>query len=147
MPIQITSDKSFDTVWNNLIDLFAQKSLPIKIIDRSSGLIISESALLKTTVEIKDALLDPSAWIVLAKQHTAGMPNDLPITTGGTYSGFTGKNKKLQVNDVRADWNVRIKTHGYKTIINVNIGIVKFNASDPTKSFLIKSYRSTGVYE
>lgn len=146
LPIQIISDKNFDTVWSNLIDLFAQKNVPIKIIDRSSGLIISEPSLLKTTIEMGNGLLDSTAWIVVAKEHISGNPNDLPIT-GGVYSGIYTKKKTLTVFDVTSDWNVRIKTQGDKTAINVNIGIVKFNAADPSKSFLIKSYRSTGVFE
>ena len=47
-PIVISSTKSFDQAWDRLVDIFAQKGLSIKIIDRSSGLIISTKSELTT---------------------------------------------------------------------------------------------------
>ena len=67
-PIEITSTKSFDDVWDNLVDMFAQKGLSIKIIDRSSGLIVSDRSKLSTTIENKKGgLQDPTAFIVVPK--------------------------------------------------------------------------------
>ena len=102
-PIQITSDKDFNTVWSKLIDLFAQKGLPIKIIDRSSGLIICDKTLLKTTVEDKNGQLEDSeAWIVVPKVHDSGTGRDVAITgtTSGVYS------KKMIPRDANGEWNV-----------------------------------------
>ena len=56
-PIQITTEKKFDEVWEKLVDVFAQKGLSIKIIDRSSGLIVSDRSLLTATVENNDGSL------------------------------------------------------------------------------------------
>src|SRR4051794_29287137 len=64
------TDHSFDQVWDKLIDLFAEKGLPIKIIDRSSGLIISERSILSTTIERKDGTLKyANAFIVIPQVY------------------------------------------------------------------------------
>ena len=39
-----TSDKKVDEVWGLIIDLFSSKGISIKVIDKQSGLIISERA-------------------------------------------------------------------------------------------------------
>ena len=63
-PMIFNSEKSFDKVWDNLVDVFAQKGLSIKIIDRSSGLIISGKAILSATMEDKNGKpKNPEAFI------------------------------------------------------------------------------------
>ena len=50
-PIVSNSDQPFEKVWENVIDYFAQNGIPIRIIDKSSGLIISDKAKLSFTFE------------------------------------------------------------------------------------------------
>lgn len=146
-PIQITSDKDFSTVWDKLIDLFAQKGLPIKIIDRSSGLIVCDRTLLKTTVENKNGELeDNEAWIVVPKVHDPGTNRDVAITgtTSGVYS------KKMIPRDASGEWNVRVKSENGTTVINVNIVNVKvedYTSNGYSKNIPVESYQSTGVFE
>ena len=45
------SDSPKDKVWDNIIEFFAKRGLSIRIIDRSSGLIISNEMSLPTTHE------------------------------------------------------------------------------------------------
>ena len=97
-PFTISTTKSIDEVWSKVIDLFATKGLSIKIIDKASGLITSESFSFigKNTNETETGTLtDPSAWIVCS------VPNP---------------------GQVDGSWNVRIKKDEIgKTVININI--------------------------
>lgn len=136
-PFVITSTSNFNAVWDKLIDIFAQKGLPIKIIDRSSGLIVSDRALLSSTFELKTGgLKDPSAFIVLPKVYlpsskkTTNVALDLPVT---------------------GEWNVRIKEASGGSTINVNIVNVRYETYDfatkRTGERIATSYQSTGVFE
>ena len=103
-PYQIETTKSFEETWSKLIDLFAQKGLSIKIIDKSSGLITSEKTSFQSSYTYEDAIgkpVNPNAFVVVAK--TSYM--------GAVYppSSITG------------EWNVRIKQGEGKTLINVNL--------------------------
>ena len=155
MPIQITTDKSVEYVWDKLVDVFAQKGLPIKIIDRSSGLIVSDKSLLKTTIEESNGQLqDNTAWIVVPKQHDASLNRTVAITgtTSGPYS------KQLIPRDVTGEWNVRVKKlENGTTVINVNIVNLTFSDYVATglgtpgyyKELPLNAslYKSTGVFE
>ena len=67
-PFELSVDKSKDAVWDNIIDFFATKGLSIKLIDRSSGLIVSEKTALVWSYEnSKGQLEKPSAWVVIPK--------------------------------------------------------------------------------
>ncbi len=103
-PYQIETTKSFEETWSKLIDLFAQKGLSIKIIDKSSGLITSEKTSFQSSYTYEDALgkpVNPNAFIVVAKTSYMG--------TVYPPSSLTG------------EWNVRIKQGEGKTTINVNL--------------------------
>lgn len=120
-PIEITSSKSFDEVWDKLIDLFAQKGLSIRLIDRSSGLLISGAATLVTTIEDKNGnLMDSTAHIVVAKRYDATAHRYVPITKviAGPY---VSKSYIDKPDPVYGEWNVRIKKAGTGTSINVNV--------------------------
>ena len=133
-PFEITSDKSKDQVWDKLIDFFAQKGLSIKIIDRSSGLIISDRSSLTWTFEdSKGKLIDPTAWIVIEKNVDPG------------------PNKVIKPSSVAGDWNVRIKElPNNKTVINVNLVNIKakkeFSSKYGSSEYEIKAL-STGNFE
>lgn len=131
-PFQATSTNKKDIVWDKLIDLFAQTGLSIKIIDRSSGLIISERAALSWTHEDKKGnLRNPNAYIVLPKLIDINQ-NVVPI------------------NNLTGEWNVRIKDdNSGGTTINVNmVNLQKTMYGYKTAPYPVAATGvSTGVFE
>ena len=132
-PIVGYSDKSFDKVWDNIIDLFSQKGLSIKIIDRSSGLIIGSQSLLPASYENKNGeLYFKEAYLVVQK-------NNMESENGRKKPRF----------DISGEWNIRIKNDNGKTSININIvNIVALvprygGGTDPIDPHA----RTTGIFE
>lgn len=148
-PMIFTSDKPFDKAWDNLVDVFAQKGLSIRIIDKSSGLIISSRSLLSVTTESKTGgLTDPSAYIAVPYYLTN--KNRIPITN--PYVGPYVNMKTFKINPVYGDWNVRIKPNASGgSTINVNITDIYYDYIDQhqkeIKNTPLKFYRSTGIFE
>ena len=69
-PVEITSNKSSDTLWLKITQLFAEKGLVIDRVDKKKGLIVSKktSFIPVYTFENKDGQLnDLGAWVVLKK--------------------------------------------------------------------------------
>ena len=67
-PVEITSTKHVDSIWLNITQLFAEKGLLIKKIEKEKGIIVSKESLFIAayTFEDKDGkLIEPDAWIVL----------------------------------------------------------------------------------
>lgn len=147
-PMVFNSTQPFDKVWDNLIDLFAQKGFSIKIIDRSSGLIISQRSLLSATMEDKNGkLVDPFAIIAVPSIKFNG--RIIPIT--GTSVGPYATEKQIKALPVYGDWNVRVKSTPTGSTINVNItNVIYENILSPGKSvepISITGYKSTGKFE
>src|SRR4051812_15137072 len=68
-PYTDTATIAKEQAWDKIIDFFAQNGLSIKIIDKSSGLIISDHTAVPATYENKlGALMKRDAWIVLPKR-------------------------------------------------------------------------------
>jgi hypothetical protein len=147
-PIIYNSTKSFDKCWDRLIDVFAQKGLTIKIIDRTSGLLISDSYALTATVENKNGVVEnKDAFIAIGKLNYNGIIK--PITG---YEGVYSSKKKQEPNPVYGEWNVRLKsisTGG--TSVNININTVyyefKVNSNTSPKKESLTNYKTTGVFE
>jgi hypothetical protein len=134
-PYEIKTDKSFEEVWSNVIDFFAQKGISIKIIDKSSGLIISEktSFLDHYSTEVNGAIRDFDAWIVL-NSINHGSFETLP-------------------DHVYGEWNVRLKPmDGGGTLINVNLTNIDAGRHvsrtqyTPEQNIVFKG-KSTGKFE
>jgi hypothetical protein len=145
-PIVIDSPNSFEKTWDRLVDLFAQKGLAIKIIDKSSGLIVSENSRMPATIEDKNGkVYDPTAFIVIPVRRIGSELIPVSGKTSGPYA------KKIKANDVFGEWNVRIKPNGTGSTINVNITNVSYeDYLTATKSYhpvSIYDYKSTGVFE
>ncbi len=103
-PIIQYSDNPVDKVWDHVIDFFAQKGLAIKIIDKSSGLIISDKTALTWTYEDKKGVMKvQNRWVAIPQAFPAG--SDVP----------------LKPDIVLGEWNVRIKAEGSGTSVNVNL--------------------------
>lgn len=148
-PMLFNSDKSFEKTWDNLIDVFAQKGLSIKIIDRSSGLIISQKSELSATIEDKNGkLYDPHAFIAIPCYIANGKRVPVSNPNAAAYS----TQKKIIANPVYGDWNVRIKpTASGGSTINVNITNLNYEIFDyklkENKLHSLTEYKSTGVFE
>jgi acetyltransferase-like isoleucine patch superfamily enzyme len=87
-----------------MIDLFAQNGISIKTIDKSSGIIVSERTSFSNsfTWEVsKGYLNNPNAFVVVGRYDNA-------LT-------------KIVPKTITGDWNIRIKTVGNETVINVNL--------------------------
>jgi len=131
-PYEITSNKSFEEVWSKLIDLFIQKGISIKIIDKSSGIIISDRTKFSYTIETKEnKLKNPDAFIVVGKFYDYSLKAYYPFW--GTYWG-----------NVTGEWNVRVKTVDNTTHININIVNLKY--LDPFDKYAISRELSQGYY-
>jgi len=132
----IETSASFDQVWDKLIDLFAQNGMSIKVIDRSSGVIVSERGLVPSTIELDPGKLkNPTAYAVSPKVRYATRDKSL-------YYELTG------------EWSVRLKKSDKGTVISINIGNVegKYVAYDDHSNAIVytkhcPTCRSTGVFE
>src|SRR5205085_11572006 len=135
-PKTIETSSSFDQVWDKLIDVFAQNGMSIKVIDRSSGVIVSERGLLPSTIELDPGKLkNPSSYAVLPKVRYATRAKPL-------YYELTG------------EWNLRLKKSDKGTLIYINIGNVegKYTAEDDHSNAIVykklcPTCKSTGVFE
>lgn len=131
-PFVVYSDKSKDEVWSKVIDIFAQKGLPISVIDKSSGLIGSNEyqfANSMTHETMSGFVKDTTAWIVVNR-----------YTTDGTNT--------LYPNTVKGSFNVRIKEEGSKTSININlVGLTAWYLQPSANMQIPYEVKSTGVFE
>lgn len=137
-PYEAQANKDFEDTWDKAIDLFAQNGLSIRLIDKSSGLIISERALLPYTRENrKGELINKDAWVVVDRVENKSTGKLDPI------SSATG------------EWNIRIKKGKTTTpIINVNLVNIQVGVLAPPTKFekgkiivIPISSKSTGVFE
>lgn len=136
------STADFETVWGKVIELFAKTGIGIKLIDKSSGLIVAYSATAPVTTEDANGKIkDPTAWVVAEKYYDPG-PKKV------YFPKYT---------DI--DWNIYVKKdpdNKDMTIINVNLitpyaisnyyvsGSVFGQTSNPN---IRSKIRSTGVFE
>lgn len=137
-PYEVISDKKFEQVWTNIIDLFATKGLSIKLIDKSSGLIISEKTSFLNDYSFEDKsgkLENPNASVVIEKI---------------TYEGF---NQSAKPEKITGEWNIRIKDNGNgKTIVNVNLtnidatSFISGTQYSPARNLTFNG-KSTGKFE
>jgi len=145
-PMVFTSAKSFDECWDNLVDIFAQKGLSIKIIDKSSGLIISDRSKMAATIEDKYGnVFDKKALVAIPCFIRNGKRAALIYQYNGAYT----PQSILASSVVEGEWNVRIKKSiSGGTIINVNITNLGYDSSTDNKGIVtISEYKSTGVFE
>lgn len=132
-PYVIESEKNFNQVWSNIIDLFATNGISIKLLDKDSGLIVAEktSFINNYTYENKEGLLEnPNAYVIVNK-----------------VKGDALLDRSIIPVEIFGEWNVRIKeTVDNKTSININLNSLEAWGINYNSRyfFLIKS---TGVYE
>jgi hypothetical protein len=136
-PFEIYSDKSQDEVWNKILELFSTKGISIRLIDKSSGLIISDKTSFTgySTVEDDNGIpKNPSAFVVCDKAHY----------TINTYEPYL----------VTGEWNIRVASKNDKTLININLLNIQCKYRDMSVFIatgkeidILGSGKSTGVFE
>ena len=128
-------DSEFDKVWGKVIDVFAQKGIPINVIDKSSGLIVSNKfpiPLSMVTKEKGGVPSDKNAFLVI--------PSTISRVLLHSYL----------VDEASGSFNVRVKKNeSGKVVININLVNVesKFVPNDRRRSPIDILAKSTGVFE
>ena len=106
------TNKSFDEVWDNVVDLFAKTGIPIKTIDKSSGIIVANKTNFQATFENENgALIDTNAAFVAVKLIVPA--NNRLIEPVYVSSDFNVRVKKLADNKVSIGINVFINKAEY----------------------------------
>lgn len=130
------STKSFDQVWDNVVDVVAQMGFPIKLLDRANGLLVCEETSLNNTYTLEDKdgrLINPNAFVVIPRP-------------GSRYQG------SVFAMSLTGVANVRIRAEEGRTKINVNLGNLQVKSSETwwSKEDEYNFYhgiRSTGRFE
>lgn len=131
----VETEKSFDEVWDKVIDYFAVNGIPISTLEKASGLIVSNKVSLtnKVTMEKDGKVLDDKAFVVT------------PYAKNVVYINAT------------SDFNIRVKKQNGKVSISVNLpNIVAERTVKPTGLLFTNTpantpqkveAKSTGVFE
>lgn len=136
-PTVISTIRTFDQVWETIIDYFAQRGISISIIDKSSGLIIAKNNFSTRywTYEESGKPKDPSAYVVI---------NPCKLIQGYDF-------KEFHPERVEGEWNVRVKTVDNKTLVNVNLFIQNVKERNEmingSANPCLFEARSTGIFE
>lgn len=125
------TDKTFDEVWDRVIDYFAVTGIPIVTLEKSSGLIVSNQVSLKemVTMEENGKPKNGSAYIVI------------PYAKNTTFM------------DATSDFNVRVKERNGKVVVSVNLPNISARRTIKPKGLQMMSFpdlvqaKSTGVFE
>ena len=135
---EAVTKKNFNDVWDNIIELFATRGIHISIIDKSSGLIMSNGNDLRGAYTYEDdsgRLGNPDAFVVIK------MRKDV------LFKGYA------EPYSATCDWNIRVKQLDSGGCM-VNVNLVNLNAYYiSTSSYGIITGRfnlqikSTGVFE
>lgn len=136
-PIIYYTGTNKDKVWDNIIDFFAQRGISIRIIDRSSGLIISTPTNLAWTQEDKNGnMKNKDAYISIPLLYDKGAK------------------KYYKPTSLTGEWNIRIKEVDGKTSINVNLFNIEASYYSNNYTYRTSNYlvaitdgKSTGVFE
>ena len=75
-PYVTQSDKEFEAVWDNAIEVLATGGYPIKLLDKQSGLIVCERTTLIGSFTYEDKrgeVEDPEAFVVLPRLSGGGL--------------------------------------------------------------------------
>jgi len=128
-------EKSKDIVWNNIIELFSKNGIGIQLIDKSSGLIISNKtdySKTATTENENGRLTNDKAFIVVER--------------------FDGAFEIVPAQNISATWNIRLFEKDNKTGININMTNIEAITNIPSSQYSIGRVlrydaKSTGNFE
>lgn len=128
------SDKSKDEVWNKIIQLFTTDGIGIKLIDKSSGLIVSEKTDFIKNFTQEDGsgkIANQNSFLVVSKYDAMGK-NILPTSVVGS-------------------WNIRLFEENQRTALEVNLTNIEafYGATgyQGTQIHIPFDAKSTGVFE
>lgn len=136
-PFVVESKNNFEATWSRLVDLFAQNNFSIRIIDKSSGLIVLNRADLTNAYTAE-----------LANGKT--VTNDKYVVVSRCYNSHMDAFAK--VDHLAVDWNVRVKSDNDKVFVNINmvntiVERVVYVDKRPYKLCPDAEVRSTGLLE
>jgi hypothetical protein len=134
-PFQMETKQSFDKVWEKVVDVFSERNIPIKIIDKNSGIIVSEKVEMVTTGEDrKGVLLKKTAFIVVPSYYDPGAKK---ITT--TYL----------IDSYKGSITVRVKQRENEILVVISISEVTAQSymNGKIENGTNITYKSTGVFE
>jgi len=132
-PYEVTSTSSLDDTWNKVIDVFSSEGYPIQVLEKASGLIVTQRMdfTSSTTIEHKGKPKISSAYFI-----------------SEAYSNIYGKQGPTEVE---GQWNVRVKEIGNKVVVAINIVNIRGEfVGVPTTYGQARSplkVKSTGVFE
>lgn len=130
-----------NSYWDNIIDFFAENGIPIKNIDKQSGLIISDEFYLSpihiTGENENGNLINPNAWI--ASGYWQNGPHQL-----GPHKNITPKCKVTFLVRIREGNNGKIFVN--LNVIDCNHYFIG-NGSLPSHNWRFVDAQSTGVFE
>lgn len=130
-PYTVTTEKSYDKCWDSAIDFFSQLGIPIKTIEKASGIIVSENMNLKSQSNVEDQktgrIINDKAWIGVGV-----IKDGMAILTPSRVTG---------------EWNVRVKESDGKRVVSVNL--VNIQAALYSNGYISQTFeaKSTGVFE
>ena len=134
-PFEATSTLTKDLAYNKIIALLSQKSIPIRVKDKSNGSIVSARFVLPTTIEDRSGkLLNKTAWIVVPS----------------VYNAYTKKLTAQHAGKILGEWNITLKETPKGTIVQVSLLNLKnqFEAYKMGTQEVAASFaKSTGVFE
>lgn len=128
--MSVETDKPVDEVWEKVIDYFAMSAAPISLIDKESGLIVSERVICPATIERNGKPFSTGAFVVIPDYYSA--------------SGSMAKPRYWSLV-ATANFNVRIKVTNRKTLIYVNLYGMRVYDSQTNRDWGYGA--STGVFE
>lgn len=121
----ISTTSTYDEVWNNVIDYFANTGITITTMEKASGFIVASRISVPQTKEQDGKPLDPSAFVVIP-------------------------NVRKHPDMATATFNVRVRDLGNSVSITVNMHDIKASYIK-NNGFLIYTEpiegKSTGVFE
>ena len=98
----VTTNLSYDEVWDKVVDFFAESGVNISTIEKASGIIVASKTPFNSFTFSKGGVWDnPNALILLS--------SDAPNKNGWSRYLITG------------DWNVRVKTIEGQVSITINL--------------------------
>lgn len=134
-PFEITTTQQYEQMWNKVVDVFTERNIPIKIIDKSSGLIVSDKISMGTTVENRNGVpVSDKAFIVVP----------------GYYDPATRKNiSAFPLDNYSGSISVRVKTKENNVTVSVSISGVTAQSymSGKMQNGDITNFKSTGKFE
>ncbi len=118
------TDKSYDEVWNNVIDFFALSGIPINTFEKASGLIVANKVKVSLTEEINGMPSDENAYVVIPD-------------ISSSYKA-----------EATATFNVRVRDNGDYIQVYVNMHDINACWIDPFYNNVHPIIgKSTGVFE